>query len=292
MRRGIDCDRSGSRSRPVSRRSLSSACPTASRGKVLKQFLESLQAVILFDISRAVTTPRLLVAAILAAVPAFIALGVRFSTDIPADTRVWAALLYALVPEAICLLSLLLWMCPAIQSHLESKTWVYLAIRPHGRRAMLLGAFATAVVWTVAVGVASAAMTILAAQPPDAFRLFTVICGLVILSAVGRGAIFALVSTIMPRRAMVLSVVYTLIFEFLAGFLPAIVNQFTVALRLRSLLVQGMGWKTSMLRELKLFFDPEPAWIQIGAILTITIVSLTAAVIVLELRQFGTPDET
>ena len=47
-----------------------------------------------------------------------------------------------------------------------------------------------------------------------------------------------------------------------------------------------------MLRELKLFFDPEPAWIQIGAILTITIVSLTAAVIVLELRQFGTPDET
>ena len=172
----------------------------------MKKFLESLQAVILFDISRAVTTPRLLVAAILAAVPAFIALGVRFSTDIPADTRVWAALLYALVPEAICLLSLLLWMCPAIQSHLESKTWVYLAIRPHGRRAMLLGAFATAVVWTVAVGVASAAMTILAAQPPDAFRLFTVICGLVILSAVGRGAIFALVSTIMPRRAMVLSV--------------------------------------------------------------------------------------
>ena len=258
----------------------------------MKKFLESLQAVILFDISRAVTTPRLLVAAILAAVPAFIALGVRFSTDIPADTRVWAALLYALVPEAICLLSLLLWMCPAIQSHLESKTWVYLAIRPHGRRAMLLGAFATAVVWTVAVGVASAAMTILAAQPPDALRLFTVICGLVILSAVGRGAIFALVSTIMPRRAMALSVVYTLIFEFLAGFLPAIVNQFTVALRLRSLLVQGMGWKTSMLRELKLFFDPEPAWIQIGAILTITIVSLTAAVIVLELRQFGTPDET
>jgi len=86
-------------------------------------------------------------------------------------------------------------------------------------------------------------------------------------------------------------VAVALVVEYLAGFIPAVVNQATVSLRLRSLLVAWMGWRQKLPVEMQLLIDPQPAWIQIGAVGILAAVLLTAAVTILEYRQFPPSEE-
>ena len=46
-----------------------------------------------------------------------------------------------------------------------------------------------------------------------------------------------------------------LIVEYFAGLLPAVVNQITVSLRLRSLLVEWMEWRRELPIEMTLYVD-------------------------------------
>jgi len=63
-----------------------------------------------------------------------------------------AIVLFALVPEIVCLLGLLLWATPMIHSDVENKTWPYLAVRPAGKTPILFGKYAAAVLWTMLTG--------------------------------------------------------------------------------------------------------------------------------------------
>ena len=72
----------------------------------------------------------------------------------------------------------------------------------------------------------------------------------------------------------------------MAGFIPAVVNQATVSLRLRSLLVSWMNWRRQLPIEIQLLIDPQPAWVQISAIFALAAVLLVVAVKILEYRQF------
>jgi hypothetical protein len=108
----------------------------------------------------------------------------------------------------------------------------------------------------------------------------------VVLSSLGRAALFALPAVILPKRALVASVAVALVVEYLAGFIPAVVNQATVSLRLRSLLVEWMGWRQKLPVEMQLLIDPQPAWVQIAAIGVLAAVLLVAAVKILDFRQF------
>ena len=92
------------------------------------------------------------------------------------------------------------------------------------------------------------------------------LAALVVLSTLGRAALFALPAVILPKRALVASVAVALVVEYLAGFIPAVVNQATVSLRLRSLLVAWMGWRQKLPVEMQLLVDPQPAWVQIVSI--------------------------
>ena len=82
-----------------------------------------------------------------------------------------------------------------------------------------------------------------------------------------------------------------LVVEYLAGVIPAIVNQATVSLRLRSLLVAWMGWERKLPTEVQLLIDPQPAWVHLLAVGILVAVLLTAAVVILERRQFPPSDE-
>jgi hypothetical protein len=108
----------------------------------------------------------------------------------------------------------------------------------------------------------------------------------VVLSSLGRAALFALPAVILPKRALVASVGVALVVEYLAGFIPAVVNQATVSLRLRSLLVVWMHWRRQLPVEMQLLIDPQPAWVQILAVFTLAVVLLVVAVKILEYRQF------
>jgi len=228
--------------------------------------------------------------AIIALLAAAVMLAVRrIAGGIDRDFGV--VLLYALVPEAVCMLGLLVTMCPVVADELERGTWQHVAVRPGGRRSLLLGTFLAAVVWTAAVALVALGLTLLAAGLPGSGRLAAIFAALVVVSCVGRAALFALPAVILPRRALVASVAAALVVEYMAGFLPAVINQLTVSLRLRSLLVRWMGWERALPTELQLLVDTQPAWVQILAVVILASVMLCTAGLILARRQFPPAEE-
>lgn len=244
-----------------------------------------------FQLSRLLSRQRLLLAAIGAVFPAAVMLAVRRTAAGGLDRDLAVTMIYALVPEAVCMLGLLVTMCPAVADELERGTWIHVAVRPGGRRALLLGTFLAAVIWTSVVGIVAAILAVAVVGVIDPLPLVALFAGLVILSAVGRAALFSLPAVILPKRALVASVAVGLVVEYLAGFIPAVVNQATVSLRLRSLLVAWMGWRQRLPVEMQLLIDPQPAWVQVAAIGILAAVLLTAAVKILDFRQFPPSDE-
>lgn len=248
-------------------------------------------AVAAFQLRRLRTWPRLVMAAVGAVFPMAVMLAVGRASRgaLPSDVSV--ALLYALVPEAVCMLGLLVTMCPVVADELERGTWAHVATRPSGRRALLLGTWLAAVVWTGLVALAALALAIPVARIDEPARVAAILAGLVGLSCAGRAALFALPAVVLPKRALVASVAVALVVEFLAGTIPAVVNQATVSLRLRSLLVAAMGWKRKLPTEMQLFIDPQPPWVHVAAVGVLVVVLLGIAVAILDRRQFPPSDE-
>jgi len=267
-------------------------------------------AVAEFQLARLRSPLRLLMAALGVVFPAAVMLAVRWASsaigtgrgeDLDAgreltvafgmDRAMATTLLYALIPEAVCMLGLLVTMCPAVADELERGTWIHVAVRPSGRMALLLGTYVAAVLWTCSVGILATILAVFVAGVADPLPLIGVLSGLVILSALGRAALFALPAVILPKRALVASVAVALIVEYMAGFIPAVINQATVSLRLRSLLVAWMGWRYKVPADMRMLVDPQPAWLQVTAVLALAAVLLAAATAILEYRQFPPSEE-
>lgn len=248
-------------------------------------------AVAEFQLRRLLAPQRVIMALVGAAFPAAVILAVRqIAPELDRDIAV--ILLYALIPEAVCMLGLLVTMCPVVADELERGTWQHVAVRPGGRRSLLLGTFIASVAWTSAVAVLALGLAIAATGVSQAGEIARIMSALVILSCVGRAALFALPAVIVPKRALVASVAVAFLVEYLAGFLPAVVNQLTVSLRLRSLLVRWMDWQRQLPPELDLLIDTQPAPVQIMAVVSLTAVLLVAASIILSRRQFPPAEES
>jgi ABC-type transport system involved in multi-copper enzyme maturation permease subunit len=244
-----------------------------------------------FQMRRLLSRQRLLLAALGVVFPAAVMLAVRRTAADGLDRDLAVTMLYALVPEAVCMLGLLVTMCPAVADELERGTWVHVSVRPGGRRALLLGTYLTAVIWTGAVAILAILLALVVARVPQPLPLFGMLSALVVVSCLGRAALFALPAVILPKRALVASVAVALVVEYLAGFIPAVINQATVSLRLRSLLVEWMRWRQQLPVEMQLLVDPQPAVVQLGAVAVLTIAMLAVAVAILEYRQFPPSDE-
>jgi ABC-type transport system involved in multi-copper enzyme maturation permease subunit len=202
------------------------------------------------------------------------------------DRNMTVVMIYALIPEALCVLGLLVTMCPVVADELERGTWIHIAVRPGGRQNLLLGTFAAAVLWTAAVSFTALMLTLLVAQPTQPIGLIVMFSVLIGLSCVGRAALFALPAVILPKRALIASVGVALIVEYFAGLLPAVVNQITVSLRLRSLLVEWMEWRQELPIEMTLFVDDYSAPVQVIAVCILVFVLLATASFILNHRQF------
>jgi ABC-type transport system involved in multi-copper enzyme maturation permease subunit len=239
-----------------------------------------------FQLGRLRSRQRLLLASLGVIFPAAVMLAVRRTALVSLDRDLAITMIYALVPEAVCMLGLLVTMCPAVADELERGTWIHVAVRPGGRRALLVGTYLAAVIWTSTVGFLAAALAVFVAGVPQPLPVIGMLGALVVLSSLGRAALFALPAVILPKRALVASVGVALVVEYLAGFIPAVVNQATVSLRLRSLLVVWMHWRRQLPVEMQLLIDPQPAWVQILAVFTLAAVLLVVAVKILEYRQF------
>ena len=134
------------------------------------------------------------------------------------DRNMTVVMIYALIPEALCVLGLLVTMCPVVADELERGTWIHIAVRPGGRQNLLLGTFAAAVLWTAAVSFTALMLTLLVAQPTQPIGLIVMFSVLIGLSCVGRAALFALPAVILPKRALIASVGVALIVEYFCRF--------------------------------------------------------------------------
>jgi ABC-type transport system involved in multi-copper enzyme maturation permease subunit len=205
---------------------------------------------------------------------------------------VWGIAIGVLVAGVITLLGLLLWATPIVQAELEGRTWIYLAVRPRGRASVLLGKYLTAVIWTTLAGWTSATICVGIAQPPNGFLLWRSLLFVIVLGCLGYGALFSLIGVLIPRRAMVIAVAYTLIFEFLVSFIPAVINQFTVHYRLRNLLVQFMGWRDLLPDGTgEVLLGDQPAWLHIGILGLTVVVLLTVAMQAIQVKEYVSAEE-
>jgi ABC-type transport system involved in multi-copper enzyme maturation permease subunit len=252
-------------------------------------------AVLRFELRRTKTLSRVAVWAALTLVPiAIVVTSLLLSNEGSLSNEGMIAMLYALVPEVNCILGLLLWMTPAVHSELETKTWVYLAVRPRGRRTVLLGKYLTAIVWSLL----SATVILLVTVPAIAaygiiahpFRVFFVLLFLSLLSCLGRGAAYAVFAVAIPQRAMAFAVAYTVIFDYVVGWIPAVINQLTVQFHLRCLLVRWLDLSGNT-EALGVLFDDAPAWRHLLALGLFVGIVLPTAMGVLERRQFPSADE-
>ena len=106
----------------------------------------AIRAVAGFQLNRLMTRPRLAMGLAGAFFPAAVMFAVIRTA--PIDRNMTVVMIYALIPEALCVLGLLVAMCPIVADELERGTWIHVTVRPGGRQSLLLGTFAAAILWT------------------------------------------------------------------------------------------------------------------------------------------------
>ena len=253
-------------------------------------------AVFLFEWKRALTLPRMAWWAVLALFPVFIVGVVRFTAHRNPPREFWAGLLYALIPMLVSMLGTLLWATPAISAELERRSWVYLTVRPNGGPSVLLGKYLAAVTWVIPPALIGLSIAVPLADSGDGWRLWWTMLRLVCLSCPAYGAIYLLLGTLLPRRALVLAVAYTLIFELVIRWVPAVINKLTVQFRLQALLVDwcdlsltGPGGRPTGVLAL---IGEDPVWQHVVVLMLLPPVLLLVSVAILRWSEFSASAES
>ena len=237
-------------------------------------------AVFRFECQRMLTAARVFGWIALTLFPPIIIALVRIRAGGSGDWQRYALL--SMIPFVLCLLHLLLWVTPNVHSELEGKGWIYLAVRPAGRVSLLLGKYAAAIARTLLSAWIALTLASLIAVPDDGLQLWVVLFFLSLLSCLSYGAIFSLLGVLFHRRAMVIAVAFTLIFELLIGTLPAVVNQMTIQFRIRSLYATWMG-EGDLPPEL---FSQAPWPTHVAVLLVATAATIAVACWIINRREY------
>ncbi len=240
--------------------------------------------VFIFELRRSLTPGRSFHWLALALLPAVLLLVIRYQSNETLDVLRATLAIYFMVTIVSCLLGLLLWATPAVQSEQEGQTWIYLSTRPNGRVAVLLGKYLVAISWTISSGLFSTTACVLAAQVAEKERLWGTISLLVVMSSLSYGALYLLIGVLFTRRAIVVAVMYTLIGEFAVSLIPATVNKLTINHRLRTILADGMN-----LKELRgaagMLFGDEGTWQHLLILVAYSLCLLITAICVVRYKE-------
>ncbi|HEY4263454.1 MAG TPA: ABC transporter permease subunit [Schlesneria sp.] len=228
-------------------------------------------AVFMFEWKRSLTLPRMAWWLVLAGFPIFIIGVIRFSINAtmlehelpdpaprevvsqnlkardaskeqkrpdPAPRELWIGFLFALGPMLVTMLGTMLWVTPALSAELERRSWVYLSVRPNGGTAVLVGKYLAAVTWVIPPVLLGLAVAVPLSAASNGWQIWWTMARLVLLSTPAYAAVYLVLGTIIPRRGMVLAVGYSLLFELVISFVPAVINKLTVHHHLQALLLQ------------------------------------------------------
>jgi ABC-type transport system involved in multi-copper enzyme maturation permease subunit len=257
--------------------------------------LQRIPSVFAFEWRRTLTLPRLAWMLALAVFPPALLALLRATAPDDPPPEVTAVLVFLLSPGLSCMLSVFLLATPAISSELEGRSWVYLAVRPYGPLAVVIGKYLVAVSWALPVGLVSAVGASIVMTHEDLGRLILVECGLMCLSCISYSAVFLLIGVIIPKRAMVVGVIYAVVFEVGAAFIPAAVNLMTIQHRLRCILVRGMEMDIKLADEIPVFMayfgEESTAW-HVLVLCIMTALYLVAAALLLRFREFTFASES
>ncbi len=204
----------------------------------------------------------------------------------------FSMMLYLLLPQVVTPLGLLLWATPVVSAELEGQTWVYAVTRANGRRAVLLGKYLVALLWSSTSAIAAATLAIPITGMPDAFRAWFVIVGLIILSAIAYAALFVLIGTLFQRRAMITAFVYMIGVESFLSLVPATINQLTVSFRLRSILFQSMDLDLQFANQRQQWFlDATPIWQSVCYLAMYSLILLSVSLWRVQASQYSWQSE-
>lgn len=252
--------------------------------------------------------------------------------DAAPPRELWIGFLFALVPMLVTMLGTMLWMTPAISAELERRSWVYLTVRPNGGTAVLLGKYLAAVTWvippvllglTCAVVIispnAKEAEVIANARKHDSAQPFIInqhgerrlapsmalselkpwqiwwaMARMVCLSAPAYAAVYLLLGTIMPRRGMVLAVGYSLLFELIISFVPAVINKLTVHHHLQALMLEWCELEIppEFMSGAATLIGNSPTWQHIAILMLYPPILLAISVAVLRSSEFSSSAES
>ncbi len=260
-----------------------------------------------FELARSVTLQRMVFATVLALFPPLmvfvLGLGLRIleadnevsQADVQAVVRFFPLIIIFLV-TIVCVLSLLLWATTNVYSDLEGKSWIFLATRPRGRIAVLMGKYFAAVVQAFVIAEVSIVLSILVTARgtfSDPTQFWISLSGVILIACFVYGAILSLIGTLFYRRAMVIGAGYLIAVELLLANIPALVCNLTVRRHLFDLGIRWVGWffpgEDNMYR---IQYGWYPQWVNLAALGAMTVLALLAASHVVQTREYLTADET
>jgi len=206
----------------------------------------------------------------------------------PMEFLTWGSVVFALIPGIGCMLSLLLTAAPFLQAELEGRSWIYLSVRPGARDALLLGKYLYSLSRTVLMATITFGICMAIGGFLGELRYLLAMLVLILLGSLAYGAIYIFIGILIPRRAMVVAVIYSGL-EFFLSLFPALINRLTVQFRLRSLLIGWMDWENSPDLDFITssgFFSEIPLWHHVAVLLTMTVVLLFLAGLLLNRREY------
>jgi ABC-type transport system involved in multi-copper enzyme maturation permease subunit len=256
----------------------------------------AISAVFCFEWKKSLTVARIAWWIALAAFAPVLVLLIQFTVPDEVEAAFWSGFLYVMIPCVVSMMGVFLWATPAIATELENRSWTYLAVRPQGPIAIVVGKFLVAISWTVLAAWLGLTASLLLIFPEQGMRIWFVLAILSLLSCISYAGIFSLIGVMFPKRGMVIAVAYSLVIEVLLAFIPAMINRLTLQLRLRSLLVTWMEWEENFATiggssgpgPATMIYNEAPVWWHLSVLAVVTIGALGLSILVLRWREFGT----
>lgn len=258
-------------------------------------FWSKVAATALFDFRRSLTLSRLSIFAVLSLFPPAI-----MGINLLGPGREAVPVIIGVTVMMVGILAELLWATPIVYGELEGKTWLFLAVRPRGITAVLLGKYLIAALWTMTVCTIAMTLSILLAaraRIPNTLHMWLVFMFLIILAAFAYAAVFSLVGVLFHRRAMVFAMGYVIVLEVVVAQVPAVINQITVRHHLTALAVKWLNFRFPEDEEFseiimqQMLGVLEPDWRNIVMVLATTAIALAASMTIICRREYLSVDE-
>lgn len=201
----------------------------------------------------------------------------------------FAGYLFLLYPQVICLLLALFYGTSLLGQELGGRTLTYLFTRPLPRWKFVLGKYLGSLAALILPTVLSLLVSWLVLGAQGGLPMIAAIGISAVLALVAYNAIFALFGFLIPRRALIVALLYGVVFELVLSFIPALVNQVTVTYYLRSLAVEIL--ELPVPREAARVIGGASVPGALLAIAVITVTTLAAASMLAARREYVVKEE-